>query len=208
VPGHHATFAFSASGHSTGFECHVDRAAWQACASPLSLTGLPDGRHSFEVRAIGAAGRPGPTPARREWIIDTTGPEVIATSPKDKATSASPGAELTATFSEALDPSSVSADTFTLVAAATGDVVTGKVSYDPATRKARLRPDRALLPLAAYRATISAGVKDLVGNPMPKDHEWSFQTTADTTPPGPPPAPQPGPAPGPTPPSPPSGPGR
>ena len=80
-----------------------------------------------------------------------------------------------------------------LVTEATGEAVTAKVSYDPATRKARLRPDKALLPLAVYRATVTAGVKDLVGNPMAKDHEWSFQTTADTTPPEPPSAPQPGP---------------
>jgi hypothetical protein len=208
VASHDANFAFSASGHSTGFECHLDRAPWQACASPLALTGLPDGRHSFEVRALGAAGRPDPTPAHRDWTVDTTGPEVTATNPKDKATNAPPGAELTATFSEALDPSSVGDDTFVVVVEATGDVVSGKVSYDPATRRARLRPDKALLPLAAYRATITAGVKDLVGNPMLKDHEWSFQTTADTTPPGPPAAPRPGPAPGPQPPSPPPGPGR
>jgi hypothetical protein len=208
VASHDANFAFSASGHSTGFECHLDRASWQACASPLALTGLPDGRHSFEVRALGAAGRPDPTPAHRDWTVDTTGPEVTATNPKDKATNAPPGAELTATFSEALDPASVGDDTFVVVVEATGDVVNGKVSYDPATRRARLRPDKALLPLAAYRATITAGVKDLVGNPMSKDHEWSFQTTADTTPPGPPAAPRPGPAPGPQPPSPPPGPGR
>jgi hypothetical protein len=208
VASHDATFGFSASGHSSGFECHLDRVVWQACTSPHGLTGLPDGRHSFEVRALGAGGRPDPTPARREWIVDTTGPEITVTSPKDKATDASPGKELTATFSEALDPASVTEDTFLLVVEATGDVVTGKVTYDPATRKARLRPDKALLPLAAYRATVTAGVKDLVGNPMPKDHEWSFQTTAETAPPEPPGAPQPGPAPGPQPPAPPSKPGR
>jgi hypothetical protein len=208
VASHDATFGFSASGHSSGFECHLDRAVWQACTSPHGLTGLPDGRHSFEVRALGAGGRPDPTPARREWIVDTTGPEITATSPKDRATDASPGKELTATFSEALDAASVTEDTFLLVVEATGDVVTGKVTYDPATRKARLRPDKALLPLAAYRATVTAGVKDLVGNPMPKDHEWSFQTTAETAPPEPPGPPQPGPAPGPQPPAPPSKPGR
>jgi hypothetical protein len=202
VASHDATFGFSASGNSSGFECHLDRGAWQGCTSPHGLTGLPDGRHSFEVRAVNPAGRPDPTPARREWTVDTTGPEVMATSPKDKATNAPPGAEVTATFSEAVDPSSVTDDTFTLVVEATGDIVTGKVSYDPATRKARLRPDKALLPLAAYRATVGAAVKDLVGNPMTKDHAWSFQTTADTTPPGPPSGPEPGPAPGPSPPSP------
>ncbi|HKN40282.1 MAG TPA: Ig-like domain-containing protein [Acidimicrobiia bacterium] len=193
VASHDATFAFSATGHGNGFECHVDRGPWQACSSPHTVTGLPDGRHGFEVRAIGAAGRPDPTPARWDWIVDTTGPEVTATSPKDKATNAAPGGEITATFSEAVDPSTVVPETFVLVTEATGEAVTAKVSYDPATRKARLRPDKALLPLAVYRATVTAGVKDLVGNPMAKDHEWSFQTTADTTPPEPPSAPQPGP---------------
>jgi hypothetical protein len=207
VGSHDATFSFSASGHGNGFECHLDRTKWQGCTAPHTVTGVPDGRHSFEVRALGQAGRPDPTPARREWIVDTTGPDVSATSPKDKATNASPGGELSATFSEAVDPATVVGETFVLVAEATGDAVTGKVSYDPATRKARLRPDKALLPLAAYRATITAGVKDLVGNPMPKDHEWSFQTTADTTAPDPPAAPGPGPAPGPSPPTPPSKPG-
>ena len=205
-----ATFAFSVTGPATGhgFECHLDRGRWQACSTPHTVTGLPDGRHSFEVRAIGSGGRPDPTPARREWVVDTTGPSVTATSPKDGATNASPGAELTATFSEALDPATVVAETFVVVVEATGQVVNGKVSYDPATRKARLRPEKALLPLAAYRATITAGVKDRVGNAMPEDHVWSFQTTADTSAPQPPDGPEPGPAPGPSPPSPPAPPGR
>jgi Big-like domain-containing protein len=208
VATHDATFAFSAKGRSAGFECHFDRAAWEACSSPRAASGLADGRHSFEVRAVGPWGRPDPTPARREWIVDTTGPEVTATNPKDKATNAAPGAEVTATFSEAVDPSTVVDETFVLVAEATGNAVTGKVSYDSATRRARLRPDKALLPLTAYRARITAGVKDLVGNAMPKDHEWSFQTNAETKPPAPPATPEPGPAPGPSPPAPPSRPGR
>jgi hypothetical protein len=197
-----ANFVFSASGNASGFECHLDRQKWQPCSSPITFPGLPDGKHSFEVRALGTGGRPDPTPARRDWIIDTTGPEVMATNPKDGANDASTGTEITATFSEAVDPGSIIDETFKLVAEATGEVVTGKVSYDPATRRARLRPDRGLLPLVAYKATITAGVRDLVGNAMPKDHEWSFQTKADVTPPKPPEAPQPGPEPPPGPPRP------
>jgi hypothetical protein len=102
----------------------------------------------------------------------------------------------------------VAGETFIVVAEATGNAVSGKVTYDPATRRARLRPERALLPLTAYRAKITAGVKDVVGNAMTKDHEWSFQTNAETAPPKPPAAPEPGPAPGPSPPAPPSRPGR
>lgn len=188
-----ATFGFSADGPGTAasFECHLDRSRWQPCSSPHTVTGLPDGRHSFEVRAVGAAGRPDPTPARREWTVDTRGPTVTATSPEDGASDAKPGGELTATFSEALDASTVSPETFILVVEATGDVVSAKVSYDPATRRARLRPDRDLLPLAAYRATVTDGVKDRIGNAMTGDHEWSFQTTADTSALEPPASPEP-----------------
>ena len=199
VPSHDATFAFSSTGHATGFECHLDRAQWQACSSPAALTGLPDGRHTFEVRAIGVSGRPDPTPARRDWIVDTTGPEVIATNPKDKATNIPPGTEITASFSEAVDPATVAGETFTLVTEATGKAVAAKVTYDPAARKARLRPDKGLLPFVTYKATVTAGVKDMVGNPMLKDYEWSFQTNAQMTAPEPPSSPggpqPPGPAP-------------
>jgi hypothetical protein len=194
-----ANFVFTATGKTSGFECRLGRQKWQSCASPLTHPGLPDGKHTFEVRAIGTGGRPDPTPARRDWVVDTTGPQVTATNPKDGANDASTGTEITATFSEAIDPASIIDETFKLVAEATGEVVTGKVSYDPATRKARLRPDRGLLPLGAYKAMIMAGVRDLVGNAMPTDHEWSFQTKADVTPTKPPSAPEPGPSPGPEP---------
>lgn len=188
-----ATFMFSAEGPGKAkrFECHLDRSRWQPCFSPHTVTGIPDGRHSFEVRAVTATGRPDPTPARREWTVDTTGPRVTATSPEDGATDAKPGAELTATFSEAVDAATVAVDTFILVVEATGEVVRGKVGYDPATRKARLRPDESLLPLAAYRAKVTAGVRDRVGNAMSADHEWSFQTTADASPPEAPSSPEP-----------------
>jgi len=191
VASHDATFTFTATGNPTSFECRLDRGRWQACQSPHDFTGLPDGKHGFDVRAIGQGGRTDPTPAHRDWVVDTTGPEVTATSPKDGARDVSPGSEITATFSEALDPNSVVGDTFKVVAEATGEVVTGKVTYDPATRKARLRPEKALLPLVAYKATITAAVKDLVGNQMLEDHVWSFQTKAEASPPRPPDGPQP-----------------
>ena len=181
-----ATFAFSGSGHVTGFECRLDRAPWQACTSPKAISALPDGPHTFEVRAVGGWGKPDPSPARRDWVVDTTGPEVTLTSPKDGATNAPPDSEVTATFSEAVDPASITDDTFNLVLETTGEVVSAKVGYDPAARKARLRPAKALLPLTNYRATVTAGVKDLVGNQMPKDHLWSFQTTAASSLPSPP----------------------
>jgi hypothetical protein len=199
-----ASFVFSASGNPTGFECHLDRGRWQPCQSPLNLSGLPDGKHNFEVRALGQGGRADPTPARRDWVVDTTGPLVTVTSPDEGANDVKPGAEIFATFSEALDPDSVVGDAFIVVAEQTGQVVAGKVTYDPATRKAKFRPKDSLAPMFAYKATIKAAVKDLVGNSMAEEKVWSFRTTVDTSMPEPPsqPQPPPGPAPAPEPPAP------
>jgi hypothetical protein len=73
------------------FQCRVDAAQWATCASPMALTGLADGTHSFEVRGIDGLGAD-PTPARREFTVDTGGPNTIVTSaPEDptRATSTS-----------------------------------------------------------------------------------------------------------------------
>ena len=134
-----------------------------------TVTGLPDGKHSFEVRAVGTGRppRPDPGPAglgRRHHRPRGDGhqPEGRRHRRVDRARRSPPPSPRRSTRpASSTRPSSSSPRP-------PGEVVTGKVSYDPATRKARLRPDKALLPLAAYKAMIMAGVKDLVGNAMPE----------------------------------------
>lgn len=58
-------YAFS-SPTGVRFECRVDAAAFAACPSPRSLTALA-GMHTFEVRAVDAAGNVDPTPAARSY---------------------------------------------------------------------------------------------------------------------------------------------
>jgi parallel beta-helix repeat protein len=52
------------------FECSLDGAAFQTCDSPSELSGLLDGTHTFEVRAVDAAGNVDPTPESHTWIVD------------------------------------------------------------------------------------------------------------------------------------------
>ena len=73
-----ALFAFSSSDPAATFECVVDSAASQACASPWTAT-LPDGGHSFSVRAANADGMSDETPAEYLWTIDTIAPDTILT---------------------------------------------------------------------------------------------------------------------------------
>ena len=44
-----------------GYECSLDSAAYAACTSPAGHAALADGRHTFSVRGINAAGRFGPS---------------------------------------------------------------------------------------------------------------------------------------------------
>jgi hypothetical protein len=51
-----ATFAFVDGEAGVGFQCQLDGAAWESCASPATYTGLAAGQHSFGVRAVDQAG--------------------------------------------------------------------------------------------------------------------------------------------------------
>jgi hypothetical protein len=69
------TFAFSSPQSELQFACRLDTAAFEPCRSPQTLGELPDGRHTFYVRAGDGAGRHDPTPASSTFVVDTVAPE-------------------------------------------------------------------------------------------------------------------------------------
>jgi len=113
-------------------------------------------------------------------------PEIVSTVPANAAAGVPLNQAVSATFTESMDPSTITTDTFTLAGPGGGAVV-GTVSYDAINFIATFTP---LLPLTAsttYIATITSGATDLAGNPLGNTgapNPWSFTTgTAVVTPP-------------------------
>lgn len=111
------------------------------------------------------------------WSFTTTAPDltpptVLSTSPANSATAVAIGTTITATFSESIDPSTITTAEFTLTDGTMP--VAGTVNYSGTT--ATFTPTAPLTANVVYTATISTGVKDLAGNPIVSNYSWNFST--------------------------------
>ena len=110
---------------------------------------------------------------------DTTAPTVTATSPAAGATGVAVTANVTGSFSEAMNASTVTSGTFTLTAGATP--VPAAVTYNSTNNVATLNPSADLAAGTTYTATIkggATGVKDAAGNALAADRTWTFTTAS------------------------------
>ena len=60
-------FVFASDEAAVRFECSLDGAAFAACATPATVSGLAPGGHRFAARAIDWAGNVDATPATESW---------------------------------------------------------------------------------------------------------------------------------------------
>jgi hypothetical protein len=113
-------------------------------------------------------------------VADTTAPTVSSISPASGATGVARGTNVLATFSEAMDPSTINTNTFELRGPG-GVLVPTAVTYDTTNRRATLNPNSNLAAVATYTATVKGGttdprVKDLAGNALATSRVWTFTT--------------------------------
>lgn len=111
---------------------------------------------------------------------DTTAPTVTGTSPGRDATAVATGTAITATFSEAMTPATISAGTVTVRNAAGGQVP-ATVGYDDTTHRMTAVPTAALEDGVTYTVTLSTGIQDAAGNALAAAYTWSFTTAAAAT---------------------------
>jgi len=67
------------SGADATFECRIDASAYQPCTSPVTTTPLPDGPHSFTVRATDPVFNVEASPPTRKFTVDTVRPNTKLT---------------------------------------------------------------------------------------------------------------------------------
>jgi hypothetical protein len=155
-----------------GFECSLDAAEWASCASPKTYSTLSDGAHTFQVRAVDAAGNPDPSPASRSFTVDTVAPQTtIDSGPSGLTNDDSPSfdfsSEAGASFECRLDSDQ-------------------EADFDPCTSP------QSYSSLGEGAHTFEVRAVDAAGNPDPSPASRSFtvdtvapQTTIDSGPSGP-----------------------
>jgi hypothetical protein len=105
---------------------------------------------------------------------DRTPPTIIAVAPAADSMGVDTATTVSATFSEALNASTLNASTVRLHDSA-GALVPAGVAYAAAARTAILTPARSLSAGARYTASVS-GVADTAGNALAQARSWSFTT--------------------------------
>jgi len=104
-------------------------------------------------------------------------PTVVSVAPPNGSSGICPGTLVVATFSEAMNPSTINTTTFTLTAPGP-TAVAGTVSYDVSSYAATFTPTNPLAVSTTYTATITTGAQDLAGDPLASDYVWTFTTSA------------------------------
>jgi len=154
-------------------EYKVDAGSWIAATASdgtfdslsegytFTTTTLADGAYTVYVRATDAATN---TTVEADYasdsftVLPTEAPSVTSTSPAADATDVAVDTTVSAVFDKDMDPSTITASSFTLA----GSVVSGTVTYNSSTKTATFTPDANLAAGTTYTATLSTAITSVV----------------------------------------------
>jgi hypothetical protein len=126
--------------------------------------------HATLAGCSGGDSKVGTAPA-----ADTTAPQVLITTPTNSAICVALNSKISATFSEVINPATLSFSTFIV------NGVNGQVKVSDDKRSASFTPVSALKPKTRYTVTLTGGVRDTAGNAMYRNFSWAFTTCAAAT---------------------------
>ncbi len=170
VPGA-SNFTFSINDGSGSVNVFIDK------DTSIDMRGFTTGQ---QVRIVGLSNNYNAAqvmPRYQSDVVDLTPPTVTSTVPTAGATGVSLYKPVTAAFSKAMNPATITDTSFTIVDNG-GTPVTGVVTYAAATNTATFTPDTTLAPTTLYTATLSTAVQDPYGVALAAPYVWTFTTGA------------------------------
>ena len=158
----------------------IDKWIDQSATTYTATRTLTAGAHQVKIEYYE---NDGDAVAKVNWTGGiSSAPTVTSQTPAPGATGVAVTVSPTATFSEAMNPATLTTTTFTLVKQGTSTAVSATVAYSNLV--ATLDPATNLDPAAIYTATVkggSGGAKDSTGVALASDVNWIFSTAAATT---------------------------
>ena len=161
-------------------------------AAPAAVINAPvnqSGATNSSAQAAQSAGTIAPSPASTPALpapsptspsAPATPPTVVSTSPTDAGSEVAVDGSITATFSEEMDPLTLTTSTVRMFrggSQANGGVpVQGTLAYSGLTLT--FVPLSELDHNARYTAMITRGAKDMAGHALANDFEWTFTTAS------------------------------
>jgi len=151
----------------------------------INLTGLnPSTTYKYIVKSIDGANNSNVSGEKSfttasDTTVDNIKPTVNKTNPGNVGTGIDITADITVTFSEEMNVSTLDNNSFHIKNSS--DNISGIVTYDSSTKTATFDPKEDLDYNTTYTATVTTDVTDLAGNGLNENETWSFTTEQEQT---------------------------
>lgn len=137
----------------------------------IAVSGVQDLQGNVSVTNLDAA----------RFVVDTNIPAVVQQFPLAGQKGVPAYSTIKATFSKAINPVSLTSETFKMRRTDHGDPVGGTIVYIAGTKTAQLTPYFRLEPDKEYEITVGAAVTDSIGNRLTADLRWTFSTATQVS---------------------------
>jgi Concanavalin A-like lectin/glucanases superfamily/HpiC1 cyclase/MBG domain/Bacterial Ig-like domain/Cep192 domain 4/WD40-like Beta Propeller Repeat len=106
----------------------------------------------------------------------TTPPQIVQTSPADGASNVSTSANVVVTFNKPVDPSTVTAASFSVLDVTTGLAVSGQIQVDASDITATFTPSQSFASSHLFSTTLTTAIKDFEQNNLAANFTFAFTT--------------------------------
>lgn len=130
----------------------------------VAVVGVGSGSHTYTATATDALDNVSEDSDEVSVRVDVTAPRVIRVRPARAAHRVRPGADLTATFREAMRPVTMNRANVALVKDGTAQTVAARVTYSRSSHQVTINPRHDLAAGTRYQVVISTRARDVAGN--------------------------------------------